>query len=589
MFSTILRSPFRAVSVRKLAWILVAVAVICSPSVVQSQVALPREGSAKAISVYSDPEAPWRVARAEDQPLLNIWKILSEAIDNAKQVLLSVRRRLEKEELWPTSFDHAADFVNRTAKAAGKHGGNLATKVQEVGQELGQKVCSTGSNCHHLGQSLSRLASSTVVRKLQLFVDKLMFKGLHVWRERVYPHVQRFVKLALQVIQRAWRIAAPYVRIAGGKIFYVLRSAAEGVLAVSKKITAFIKFCNRYLDKLFRTLSTVARGTAKVIKDTFTGRLIRSQMSKCGRRALLCFQNVRNFIQQVFRVPLRMVLELKAKMPIFSWKGEYRCVWQVQALALKFGFPINSFCNKTTYNKSSRPTATTIDSNKATRTSFLSDQISGFYNLFSLLFGKSGTSKDEKDAQFMRDAAQNLTTHEDSNSPVHGLANTKWFITQQSGSAKKNEDSRYMVLRHGDDIFLLLSLESNGWFRLVKVSCKQSSVIYPSGTIQPADSEGATDLVDILRNNNAEKAIGKLPRSGRKIGNWHFKTAGENLVITNVNFKHESDPPVLVLTADGFAFLGFAGGVKERAGRKIETISQNDAKAEARTILEKNA
>jgi hypothetical protein len=87
-------------------------------------------------------------------------------------------------------------------------------------------------------------------------------------------------------------------------------------------------------------------------------------------------------------------------------------------------------------------------------------------------------------------------------------------------------------------VFLLLSLDSNGWFRHVATAAKQqSTVMYPSGIAQvrrhlftdyrrnfsfrhalvlnagqsqAADHVAAADLVDMLRDKNTEKPLGKL-------------------------------------------------------------------------------
>ena len=68
--------------------------------------------------------------------------------------------------------------------------------------------------------------------------------------------------------------------------------------------------------------------------------------------------------------------------------------------------------------------------------------------------------------------------------------------------------SRYVVLRYGTDTFLLLSEDSNGWFRYAYKD--RSSIVFPSGLNQESDHVDAADMVEMLRGKHGETAVGKL-------------------------------------------------------------------------------
>lgn len=65
------------------------------------------------------------------------------------------------------------------------------------------------------------------------------------------------------------------------------------------------------------------------------------------------------------------------------------------------------------------------------------------------------------------------------------------------------------MLFHGQEGgFLMLSEDSNGWFRYA--TDRSSSIVYPSGLTQPADHSDAADLVGILKGKHGESPVKKM-------------------------------------------------------------------------------
>eukprot|EP00282_Hemiselmis_andersenii_P040283 CAMPEP_0169448140 /NCGR_PEP_ID=MMETSP1042-20121227/11882_1 /TAXON_ID=464988 /ORGANISM="Hemiselmis andersenii, Strain CCMP1180" /LENGTH=253 /DNA_ID=CAMNT_0009559719 /DNA_START=72 /DNA_END=833 /DNA_ORIENTATION=+ len=148
-----------------------------------------------------------------------------------------------------------------------------------------------------------------------------------------------------------------------------------------------------------------------------------------------------------------------------------------------------------------------------------------------------------------------------------GTVDTEWMITVQEGHAVDGE-TRYVVLRHGEGTFLLLSEDSSGWFRHVRAASKKSNIVFPSGLKQNAQHVDAADLVEMLRGKHGEKQLGRVVKVNgvKTIGNWQFHHEGDSVLVTNT--MHDSDPnhPKLVLTSKGLLFAGYSKGMVEEDG-----------------------